>query len=602
MNLNTLISSPETAGDAVSSTSPRPEKLLVVDDEFMNRDLMSRRLRHAGYLVETAVDGAEALRMIDEQAFDLLLLDIMMPGMSGLELVKTLRARHSASVLPVIMVSALNESSLIVEALGLGANDYVTKPVDFAVAIARVKAHLARKKADNSLRESFDSLTGLPNRILLTEKLSAALEQDRCGRRDIFAVLFIDLDGFKIINDSLGHLAGDQLLQAVARRLQEAVRADNPVGRDEIIRFGGDEFVALLRDLTDAREAVVVAERILERINRPFVLENREVFVSASIGIAMSDRGYKAPADMIRDADTAMYSAKASGRSAVRSFDESMRTEALERLELQNDLSKALANRELVLFYQPKVHMDTGRCYGFEALVRWRHPRHGLISPLRFISIAEETGLINSIGLWVLRHTCLQLKDWESRFPAASQLQMGVNVSVKQLETPGFAESVLSVLNETGVSPANLQLEMTESVVLMETQEMLAVLGQLKGLGVSLSVDDFGTGYSSLNRLDRYPFDNIKIDRSFILRLDRDERSAQVVKGILTLGRSLKIDVIAEGIERRSQVDQLLTYGCRHGQGHFYSQPVPPEEAEGILARDSVRASPTELQVTLHKD
>jgi len=708
-NANDFMPTDGATGD-LRGRSFQAERLLVVDDELPNRDMLSRRLRRAGYAVETAADGTDALLALSRGHFDLLLLDIMMPVMSGLELLKHIRNTFSSSLLPIIMVSARNESDLIVQALSTGANDYITKPIDFSVALARIQSQLARKRADDAMREirehdalmaratkdgiwdwnldtgqvlyssrwkellgygqeeignttqdwfsrihmddrasveaelkrylvtepqgefvsehrmrhktgsyrwmlcrgaihqgtngsgkrlvgstsdtttskSFDSLTGLPNRVMLIEKLRPLLEQHRFAPKNTFAVLFIDLDGFKLVNDTLGHIAGDHLLKAVAGRLQETIRSEAPGKPDELARFGGDEFVALLVNLSNQDEALAVAGRVLGQMRLPFVLEGREVFVGASIGVAMAHPRYETPEEIIRDADAAMYCAKSSGRFTVRVFDESMRAGAIERLELQNDLAKVIEARQLILDYQPKVHMDTGRCFGFEALLRWQHPRHGLIVPDRFISIAEESGLIVPIGLWVLEQASRQLAAWHSKFPSESPLQMNVNVSVKQLDHPQFVDSVRRVLDETRIPPASLQLEMTESLIMADTEAKLAVLSDLKKLGVGLSVDDFGTGYSSLNRLDQYPFDNIKIDRSFITRIDRDERSAQVVRGILALSTSLQMDVIAEGIERRSQVDRLLHLGCRAGQGHFFSPPLSGEQAEQLLTSASL--------------
>lgn len=712
MNSPSVIPALVASADPSASSQAPAERLLVVDDEETNRDLMSRRFRRAGLVVDAVADGQQALEWMASHPVDLLLVDIMMPRMSGLELLKAVRASHTSSQLPVIMVSALNESNLIVEALGLGANDYLTKPIDFSVAIARIKTQLIRKRADEALRESeeryalaalgtrdglwdwdlgadrvnysarwkellgfeeteigtssqewlsrihpedrarveaelaqlpaagnagqfvsehrmlhkegsyrwmlcrgallqpsagspgrligsfsdittskaFDSLTGLPNRVLFVEKVASLLPQTGDLPAKSFAVLFLDLDGFKIINDSLGHVVGDQLLQAVAKRLQEAVRSERKGNRDEVARFGGDEFAILLTDLTDASEAVLIAGRVLERIQTLFKLEDREVYISASLGIAMADSHYETPTEILRDADTAMYRAKASGRSAYRLFDDAMRADALERLALQNDLPKAVENNELVLYYQPKVVLEDGRLFGFEALLRWQHPRFGFISPLRFIPIAEETGLIVPMGAWVLREACRQLRAWQSRFPLHPPLQMNVNVSVKQLAHPGFLESVREILQETGIPPGSLQLEMTESVLLAEGEATTKILCDLKNLGVGLSVDDFGTGYSSLNRLDRYPFDNLKIDRSFITRLDRDDRSANVVRSILMLAQNLKMDVIAEGVERREHVEQLLRLGCQYGQGFLFSEPIGAEQAELLLDAHSVAA------------
>ena len=386
-----------------------------------------------------------------------------------------------------------------------------------------------------------------------------------------------------MINDSLGHVVGDQMLKAVAKRLQDAVRSDRKHTRDEVARFGGDEFAVLLIDLAEANEAVLVAERILERLRARFQLEGREVFASASIGIAMEDPKYESPTEILRDADTAMYRAKSSGRAQYRLFDTAMRADAMERLQLQSDLPKALTEKQFQLYYQPKVRLETGKLFGFEALLRWDHPDCGFIPPLRFIPVAEETGLIIPIGAWVLEETCRQLRAWQEHFPMEPPLQISINVSVKQLFHPGFVDSVREALGQAGILPRSLQLELTESVLLSENEAAADILNELKGLGVELSVDDFGTGYSSLNRLDRYPFDNIKIDQSFVVRMGQDERSAKVIRSIVALAQNLKMDVIAEGVETTGQAEELLRLGCPSGQGYLFAKPLPVEQAEALL-------------------
>ncbi len=680
--------------------------LLVVDDEEANRDMLARRLGRAGYRVEVAESARQALELLGRMPVDLVLLDIMMPDMSGVELLRLLRATYSPDELPVIMVSALSDSAQIVEALNLGANDYVTKPVDFLVARARIESQLARKRAEEALRKSeeryalavrgandglwdwdleqgtvyysprwkqmlgfqdeeigdapeewlgrihpedrpgfdaelarhltpggqpefvsehrlrqcdgtyrwvlsrgivlrapdgrarrmagsltditesktSDPLTGLPNRVQFTDQLERALGRMKAGELSRFAVLFVDLDHFKIINDSLGHLLGDRLLVEVSRRLLGAVRSHQARGRKDLVaRLGGDEFAILLENLRHDRDAELVARRILERIQEPFALGGKEAFTGASIGIAVGAPEYASALEILRDADTAMYRAKALGRGCHVVFDAEMRAQAVLRLELENDLRKALERNELEVFYQPKIDLATSALCGFEALLRWRHPRRGLLGPSEFIPIAEETGLIIPIGLWTLGKACRTLRRWLDEFPEQSRLEMSVNVSARQFRQPEFVDQVAQILAETGLPPERLQLEITETVLMEDRRAALGVLERLKALGVGLKIDDFGTGYSSLNYLSEFPFDSLKIDRSFVLHLGRDASALEVVRTILSLGETLRLEVVAEGVESAEQLEPLKKLGCRFGQGYYFAAPMDSDSARRFI-------------------
>lgn len=325
---------------------------------------------------------------------------------------------------------------------------------------------------------------------------------------------------------------------------------------------------------------MLVAARLLERIQTPFMLEDREVFVGLSIGIAIGDSRYRSPSDILRDADTAMYHAKSAGGGRYHVFTEDMRTDAQERLELENDLRRALQNKELVLCFQPKVRLSTGSVAGFEALVRWRHPKRGMLSPAKFIPIAEETGLIVPIGTWILEEAARRIKHWQNRFPMEPPLSIAVNISGKQLLQPDFTEIVRRVLQETGIRPSSLSLEITENVVFQENANIERILVSLKDLGVQLEVDDFGTGHSSLSRLDRYPFDAIKIDQSFVFRMGLDKRSVDVIRGVVALAKKLNLGLIAEGIENGANAEVLDMIGCAQGQGFYFSKPIDAEEVE----------------------
>jgi diguanylate cyclase (GGDEF)-like protein/PAS domain S-box-containing protein len=683
--------------------------LLLVDDEALNRDMLSRRLEHRGFRVDVAADGPSALRFIDAHRPDLVLLDIMMPGMTGVEVLQTLRATYAPDKLPVIMVTALKDSDKVVEALSLGANDYITKPVDFAVAVARIHGQLARKVAESALRESeeryalaarasndglwdwdmdsgrvyyserwkaqlghlgaeigedasewfsrvhpedlerlrevlrtgqagassqtfecehrlrhrdgtyrwlscrgaavqdadgrvvrmagsmsdvttakvADPLTGLANRVLFMERLEqefAAYSADPAAQ---FAVMSLDIDRFRLINDSLGHHAGDQLLVALAERLVRGVRTGDsrvrPVPRDLAARLGGDEFAILLCDLTDPAAALHVAQRILMELREPFALADRGIFCTVSIGIAPCSEAYGSAADMVRDADTAMYTAKSKGRSRCEVFDETMRARVVERLQMENDLRRAVENHELSVNYQPKVRLADRRICGFEALARWRHPKRGWIPPTEFIPAAEETGLIHDLDMWILREACSQMQRWHTTYPCDPPLAISVNVSPRQFAQAHLVEEIAEVLEQTGLLPSSLRLEITEGVLMDDQKLARDVLTRLKALGVGLKIDDFGTGYSSLAYLAQLPFDTMKIDRSFTMQLCGGDCNAHIVESILDMAHTLGMEVVAEGVEHNGQIKRLIALGCEFGQGFLFSKPVCAQEAELLL-------------------
>jgi diguanylate cyclase (GGDEF)-like protein/PAS domain S-box-containing protein len=695
--------------------------LLLVDDEELNRDMLSRRLELHGYTVTQAEGGQQALDLIDRQAFDLILLDIMMPEMNGLDVLRILRATHEAGDLPVIMVTAKDQSEEIVEAFNLGANDYVIKPIDFPIALARINSQVAHKRARAALRASearfalaargandglwdwdlrtdeiyysprwqtmlgydpgeigaspeewfrlshpddvdrvraviaahrngqtphfeceqrmlhrdgsfrwvlcrglairdqagrpermagsltditegrvADALTGLPNRVLFLDRLGRVLERARRYPLYQFAVLFLDLDRFKVINDSLGHTIGDKLLVGIARRLEACLRSADTVARFQgdhtIARLGGDEFTILLDNIKDVSNATGIAERLLGELALPFVLDGHEVFASASIGIVQGCPGYDKPEEMLRDADTAMYGAKGEGKARYQVFNTAMRDRAVARLELENDLRRALEQRLFHLNYQPIYKLDTGQIIGFEALLRWQHPRRGLIPPADFIPIAEETGLIVPLGWWVLREACKQISAWQKQFGADPPLMIAVNFSARQFLQQNVVPQIEAVLLDTGVNPSNLKLEVTESVIMSDPEAATVMLEQLRDLGVQIGIDDFGTGYSSLSYLHRFPIDTLKIDRSFIGKLQRTGESAEMVQAIVTLAHNLGMDVVAEGVETSEQHAHLTALDCEYGQGFLFSKPLDSRTAEALLANLPIcptnRASP----------
>jgi diguanylate cyclase (GGDEF)-like protein len=391
-------------------------------------------------------------------------------------------------------------------------------------------------------------------------------------------VLFLDLDRFKIINDSLGHVIGDKLLVALAQRLRSSIRPG-----DVVARLGGDEFTVLLNRTGDIKEVARVAERLQSQISEPFKIDNYEVFTTASIGVIIADDLPREADDFLRDADTAMYRAKEAGKARYEIFDREMHAHNLNVLQLETDLRHAVERNEFNVFYQPIVDLTDGRVREFEALIRWRHPHHGLISPDTFIQVAEETGMIIPIGKWILEMACRHTSEWQKA--TATRLSTSVNLSAKQLLHPKLMSQIREVLDDTELDPRQLKLEVTESTVMENSDRSLSVLSELSDLGVSLSTDDFGTGYSSLSYLHRFPFSRLKIDRSFINKMDEDEKSAAIVKTILLLGENLDIEVVAEGIETEYQLEILRSLGCRLGQGYIFSQPVDAASAFNLLAQ-----------------
>jgi diguanylate cyclase (GGDEF)-like protein len=437
-----------------------------------------------------------------------------------------------------------------------------------------------RKQIEEQLLHNafHDALTGLANRALFVDHLKLAIGRAERHEAYRFAVLFLDLDRFKFVNDSLGHTFGDQLLVAIARRLETIVRPG-----DTVSRLGGDEFTALLDDLKDADEAEAVAERLQRELAMPFNLGGHEVFVTVSIGVAVSREGYLRPEDILQDADTAMYRAKRLGKARHEMFEQGMRAHAADVLGLERDLRQAIERRELFLEYQPIVSLDTGVLRGFEALVRWRHPERGVIPPLKFIPIAEETGQIIPLGIWVLEEACRQMRRWQDLSPAGEPLTMSVNLSGKQFMRSDLLEQVQGVLRETGLDPRSLKLEITETVVMENIDTATRTLAQLRALGVELSIDDFGTGYSSLSYLQSFPVSTLKIDRSFVSRMTESDGTAEIVRTIMRLARSLGMDVVAEGVETEGQRARLTDMDCEFGQGYYFSKPMGGEDVEAVL-------------------
>ncbi len=687
----------------------RPASLLVVDDNEANRDALSRRLRQHGYGATTAADGLEALALLPQSNFDLVLLDVEMPGLSGFDVLKELRGTYTRTKLPVIMVTARTAGEDVVAALNIGANDYLTKPIDFQVALARIETHLAHKRAVEDLRDSeeryslavhgandglwdwnlvtgqvywsprwrsilglesselsadpnewlmrvhpedaarvqstlkdhlshgsghfesehrirhtddtyrwvlcrgaavrnpagvatrfagsltditevklADALTGLPNRFLFLDVVERAIARVERKADYGFAILVLTLDRFRIVHDSLGAAAADRLLVAVARRLQAGLRATDVVTRDEpgvtLARLGGDEFNLLVDDITDASDAVAVAERLRRALEAPFEIDGHQLFASARIGIAVSTTGYVKAEDILRDATIALNRAVASSTVPYEIFDPEMRQRAMTRLTVETDLRHAIDNQNFEVHYQPIISLQSGRIAGFEALVRWRHPVRGLVQPNDFIGIAEDTGMIVDIDRLTMAESCRQMAAWMSDYGAAAPDVMCANVSSKQLADKELMNQIASTLQATGLLPGCLKLEITENAFIGDVPGAQHLLDRARSLGVAWSLDDFGTGYSSLSFLHRLQVNTVKVDRSFVSAIGGpDGTGLAMVRAIVGLAHALGMDVVAEGVETAEQAAELRALGCEFAQGFYFSRAVDNTAAGRLI-------------------
>lgn len=451
---------------------------------------------------------------------------------------------------------------------------------------------------DQLLHDAFhDGLTGLANRKLFMEHLQLTIERRKSRRSNEFAVLYLDFDRFKVINDSLGHTEGDNLLRYIARRIELSIRPG-----DLIARLGGDEFAILISELGETGETLLVAERILNDLKTPFDLAGKEIYITTSIGIALNTSKYTRADDMIRDADIAMYSAKTAGREQYQIFDEAMHVHASRKLRIETEMRAAFARGEFCLHYQPIVDLATGVPTGFEALIRWNHPEHGTIPPGEFIPIAEENGFILKLGKWTVEESCRQLHEWQKKYLFAADLTISVNLSSKEFRQPDLGEKVAFALQLSGLPPRCLKLEITESHIMENSDVAVTVINRLRKLGVEFSLDDFGTGYSSLSYLHRLPFTYLKIDRSFVHLMTESEENAEIVNTIVRLARSLKLKVIAEGLETEEQIAYLRALECEFGQGYFFSKPLSARDAQAFVARqDFAQTLPRNPEIDLRR-
>jgi diguanylate cyclase (GGDEF)-like protein len=598
--------------------------ILVVDDKPENLRVLSSLLTDRGYKVRAVLNGSTALKAAQSTPPDLILLDVLMPEMDGYQVCELLKQHEKTREIPVIFLSALDETLDKVKAFQAGGLDYITKPFQIEEVIARIDTQLklrsaqstveqlnqdlelrvqqrteqlattnqrlqqeiqVRRQAEEQLRYLLmhDGLTHLPNRDFFMDRMQSLLEQFSQQPDRQFALLFLDCDGFKVVNDSLGHLVGDQLLIAIARRLESCL-----IPGQILIRIGGDEFLVLMETIPFPETATALATQILQAYAAPFHIEQQEIFINVSIGIVIGGASYAKPEVVLRDADIAMYRAKALGKGVYQVFSPKMYAQAIERLQLENALRRVIERQELLLYYQPLVSLQTGHIAGFEALLRWQHPERGFVNPGAFIPLAEETGLIVPIGQWVLQTASTQLQSWQQELRTESPLEVSVNLSMKQLYHPHLLDDLDRVLQATQVG-SQLTLELTESMMMRDTKATLDILKHLKSRSVQLSIDDFGQGYSSLSYLHDLPVDVIKIDRAFISGTNAKSshpgiQRPEIVRTIIDLAHNLGVKVVAEGVETAEQLAQLRQLGCEWGQGYFFSKPVDSDAARQLIA------------------
>ena len=583
-----------------------PANILIVDDKPENVKLLLTLLRKQGYKVRGVTSGKMALQAVKHMPPHLILLDVMMPKMDGYEVCRRLKEMPETSDIPVIFLSALEKVEDKVKAFEVGAIDYVAKPFELAEISMRVKTQLnlltaqskvkqlneeleekvrqrteelekeiqEHKQTQKILRQMafYDCLTGLPNRSFFTELLQKAIQ--RAQRRDdyIFSILFLDCDRFKLVNDSFGHQIGDQILKEVSERLKICLRSI-----DTIARLGGDEFVILLEELEHVNFATEIAQRLIEELELPFMINNREIYLGISVGIILDGSSYSSSELIMRDADTAMYRAKELGKGCYQIFKPEMHKQARQNLLLETDLRQALKQEEFVVYYQPIFSLTSKSIKGFEALVRWNHSEKGLLSPGYFISMAEETGLIVPLGIWVLREACYQLKQWQQKYLAKSSLTMNVNLSVRQFNNPHLIKEIDAILAETQIESHCLNMEITETALMQNNELAKNMLKELKKRNIGLTIDDFGTGYSSLSYLHNFPVDQLKIDRSFINRIENENDSVNIIHTIISLAKNMHMELVAEGVETEQQLKILTDMGCEYAQGYLFSKPLPSD-------------------------
>ena len=553
------------------SVEEQTKTILIVDDDTDTQLMIANALVLDGLGVEYAANGQEALRKFESCQPDLVIMNEVMPVMTGIDACFQMNQTPQGRNTPILMVTASGNDESIETAFKIGAIDFIPKPINSLVLRRRVKRVLEARQSEKRVEQLayIDSLTGLPNRTACADRLVQNLAFARRNSSRL-AVMFIGIDHFQDINDNLGRAAGDTLLKFIAERVGGCVRSE-----DTLARLGGDEFVVVLSSVKGPKGIDTVANTLLEILSNPFHIAGKEIYVGVSIGISMYPEDGKDRDILLKNADTAMHRAKAVGRNSYQFYTFEMSTSISDRMEIETDLRTARENEELILYYQPKVDGDSGDILGAEVLLRWQHPRRGFLLPDAFIPIADEIGVLDGIGGWVINSACSQFRNWLKVIPFGAGI--AVNISVRQLMAPRFVKNVKHWLEMAELDPEYLELEITESTILENTEETIKKLKQLRSMGIKIAIDDFGVGYSSFSYLRRLPVNILKIDRSFVHDVVEHTSSAAIIDGMIQLAHNLNLTIVAEGVENDAQACFLREHGCDVLQGNFISEPVPPE-------------------------
>lgn len=551
--------------------------ILIADDDPSIRLVLRHSMEQCGYHVIEASTGIEAVQLAMEQCPDLILMDAVMPEMDGFRATKEIKKIKNCESVPILMATCLDDDKSISNAFDAGACDYLTKPFNWSVLKHRISRMLHAADAERKIQHIayHDALTGLPNRMLFMDRVGQAISRAQ-RESSQFALLFIDIDHFKVINDSLGHASGDHLLNIVSHRLKAVLRQS-----DTVARLGGDEFTIIVEDLVEAEFVGIVASNILTELEKPTIIDNKKVHISGSIGIALYPQDGDNFGSLLKNADTAMYKAKELGRKTFQFYAHEMSLKAMHRLDMENQLRNALDKEEFVVYYQPKINLKTNTCSGAEALVRWHHPDKGLIQPSDFIPLAEETGLITRLDEWVMMTACAQLKEWQVKNYAIDQ--MSINISARHFQEGGLVNFCKSLFEKIQIKPESVEVELTESALVKNYENAKNILDTIHNMGIRIALDDFGTGYASMSYLKEFPFDTVKLDRSFVHGIPNDKQNTAIVQAMIQLSDALDLSIVAEGVETEQQRIYLTENNCLYGQGYLWSKPIPAENFEKLL-------------------